>query len=258
MKKSAKSHSFSDSDKFDLFNQHPTNNSLVVGQDHILKLYRKIDSLENKEFEMLNFLNNHSKFKNVPDLVSKLSYNDLKGSYTLGILEGAVEFQETGWDYLTDITQSFFDRLLTHADLEAVNSIELEPSTNYQDLSPLWQQLFGADLAERIWILGQRTAQMHWALASGSDQTGFEPESFTLHYQRSLFASLQTLTRSTFQVLAKSGNHLPDEIGSHAREVLELKATILNQFKEIYSKKIECPQDSKSWRFSPGTGFVDG
>ena len=238
LQKSVNIDGLKDSNRPELFDLHPTNNSLILFPDKVLKIYRKVDPLENQEFEMLSYLNRHTDFEKVPRILSKLSYHDQKGSYTLGILEEHLDFQETGWDYLTDLTRSFFDRLLTYDRLDEVDFGELESVPNFQELSNHWQGLLGAELAERITMLGQRTGEMHLALASTALE-GFEPEPFSLHYQRSLFSSLQTLTRSTFQVLGQKTKDLSEEVQSIAEDVLGYKARILEQFKAIYSRKVD-------------------
>ena len=88
-------------------------------------------------------------------------------------------------------------------------------------------------------LLGQRTGEMHLALASRPEMKGFEPEAFSLHYQRSLFSALTSLTRSAFQTLQKSIKNLPDADKKTAEEVLSLKSEVLNQFKMIYVEKFE-------------------
>ena len=86
-------------------------------------------------------------------------------------------------------------------------------------------------------LLGQRPAEMQRALAS-IDHPDFKPEEFSLHYQRSLYSSLQSLVRSTFQNLNKNYKNLPDYIINEAEELLTMKDGILEFLKGIYRKKI--------------------
>src|SRR5690606_1093807 len=100
------------------------------------------------------------------------------------------------------------------------------------------KELIDITVAERASLLGTRTAEMHIALSSGKDLPDFKPEYFSLHYQRSLFSSFQTLVRSTFQNQSRNLKKLPDDIRSEAEHVLGLKDDILVQLKKIYSRKI--------------------
>jgi maltose alpha-D-glucosyltransferase/alpha-amylase len=73
---------------------------------------------------------------------------------------------------------------------------------------------------------------MHIALASGAEPD-FKPEEFSLHYQRSVYSSLQSLVRVAFQSLSKTVKKLPDDVRSEAEEVLAMKDKILTKMKKI-------------------------
>ncbi len=79
---------------------------------------------------------------------------------------------------------------------------------------------------------------MHKALAANPDEKDFEHEPFSLHYQRSVFSSLQSLTRNSFQNLQKNLKNLPEGLRKEAREVLDMRADVLKCFKRVYLHKI--------------------
>ena len=80
---------------------------------------------------------------------------------------------------------------------------------------------------------------MHLALASGTHLPDFKPEPYSLHYQRSLFAGLQSLVRSTFHNQSKNLQKLEEPAKQRALEVLGMKESILNVLRNIYRKKID-------------------
>jgi len=84
-----------------------------------------------------------------------------------------------------------------------------------------------------------RTGEMHLALSSNHELPAFKPEEFSLHYQRSLFSSLQSLVRVAFSSLTKNMKNLPDDIKKEAEEVLGMKDQILAILKTVYSRKID-------------------
>ena len=79
----------------------------------------------------------------------------------------------------------------------------------------------------------------HLALASDRSQKDFAPEDFSLHYQRSLYSSMQSLVREAFQNQARTLKKLPDEVKQEAEEVLKSKEDILKLLKRIYAKKLD-------------------
>src|SRR5690606_21468456 len=60
-----------------------------------------------------------------------------------------------------------------------------------------------------------------------------------LHYQRSLFAGLQSLVRGTFESQVRNMKKLPEQVKGEATEVMNMKEEILTLFKRIYEKKID-------------------
>ena len=63
--------------------------------------------------------------------------------------------------------------------------------------------------------------------------------SFSLHYQRSLYSSLQGLTRNSFELLSANLKKLPEEVQEEASELLGMKQDVLNRMKDIYDHKID-------------------
>ena len=94
-------------------------------------------------------------------------------------------------------------------------------------------------VTDRLELLGQRTAEMHMALASNSDFKGFESEDFSLHYQRSLYSSLQSSVREHFSALEKNQTHLSDFAQSEAQKIITRKKEILECLKRIFSEKFD-------------------
>jgi maltose alpha-D-glucosyltransferase/alpha-amylase len=136
----------------------------------------------------------------------------------------------------------FNDRILalngTLNEPPALRGSIIEP-LGYDEIPEEMKELLEASVAERVHLLGVRTAQMHKALASGANDPDFKPEEYSLHYQRSLFAGLQTLVRSTFVSQGKNLAKLPDEVRVEAEDVLQMKDQILLLLKGIYKKKID-------------------
>lgn len=101
------------------------------------------------------------------------------------------------------------------------------------------QELIGGAHIEHIRLLAQRTAEMHLALGTDCQHEDFEPEAFSLHYQRSLFSALKSLVRSAYDPLKK---HLLEFPTNHQEEInifIGLKENLLQKIKRIYDHKID-------------------
>jgi maltose alpha-D-glucosyltransferase / alpha-amylase len=74
---------------------------------------------------------------------------------------------------------------------------------------------------EAMRLLGQRTAEMHLALASDQESPDFRPEPFSLQHQRSVYQSIRTDTKHTLALLTRVLGTLDEYPKALADEVLE-------------------------------------
>jgi maltose alpha-D-glucosyltransferase / alpha-amylase len=113
-----------------------------------------------------------------------------------------------------------------------------KPAIKFEECPEEIQEFIGKGFYERIARLGQRTAEMHIALASGRTDPAFTPENFTANYQRSLYSSFRKLVRDRFSLLETTLPKLPANIQEIAKKVLPLEEKILEAFSEVYQIKI--------------------
>lgn len=97
-------------------------------------------------------------------------------------------------------------------------------------------------------LLGQRTAELHLALASDETDPAFAPEPFTKLYQRSLYQSMRTHGRKSLELLRKQMHTLPESLQHDAQQLLEQEPKILASFRrladhKINAKRIRCHGD---------------
>ena len=93
------------------------------------------------------------------------------------------------------------------------------------------------DYLESARLLGQRTAELHLALASDADDPNFAPEPFTLLYQRSLYQSMRTLASQVFDLLRRRVSQLPDAVRPDAQATLDLEDAYLERLRAITTRK---------------------
>lgn len=87
-------------------------------------------------------------------------------------------------------------------------------------------------------LLGQRTAELHLALASLIDEPDAKPEPYSLLYQKSVYQSMRALTLKVFGELIKNIDKLADSLSSDGRQLLEQKQTILKRLSRISKNKV--------------------
>jgi trehalose synthase-fused probable maltokinase len=117
-----------------------SNSSVILDEEHVLKLYRRLEAGPNPEIEMLRALADEG-FANAPLLEGLLETAGPPLETSLVSITGRVSAEGGGWELTVD-------------------SLRDDPS---------W-------LAERAWRLGEVTAGLHGALAAHEEDPSFAPE----------------------------------------------------------------------------------
>ncbi len=217
------------------------NTSIIYDNKYLLKLYRRLDSTINPDLEITKYLSETAQFKNAPKFVGSISYHTaIRNNVILGMAQDLEANHSNAWEYTKDALHRYIDNVLTrHKEVKLNQSnYNLTEPIDYSEIPEDMKMLMGNIFPERIALLGQRSVEMHQALASHPGTKDFEHEDFSLHYQRSLFSSLQSLTRSTFENLEKNLNDLPEAIKEEAQEVLDMRNEVLECFKRVFDHKI--------------------
>ena len=219
-----------------------SNTSVIYEKSYFFKIYRKLERMVNPDVEVTRYLSETAQFEHIPKYAGELS---LKGDGTpdfmLGMMLELVENQGDAWGYMNDAIDRYYERVELGQEDHAVPTLKgtfVKP-VEYDRTPELIQSLIGGAPAERASLLGLRTAEMHIALAAHPETKDFGTEAFSLHYQRSLYSSLQTLVRTTYQTLDRSMKNLPEPFQDTAKEVQGLKKDVLQRFKRIYAHKID-------------------
>jgi maltose alpha-D-glucosyltransferase / alpha-amylase len=218
-----------------------SNTSLTFNNRFFLKIYRKVDRAINPDLEITQFLTEKAGFRNIPRFVGAIEWRYSNGSIVMGMMQEMVESQSDAWTYMLERLNNFYEAMLSRSEPEDLLPSEtsiLSP-LSFDEMPENIRELLGGPVIEQTGLLGTRTGEMHIALASGADIPEFKPEEFSLHYQRSLFSSFQSLVRATFQSQSRNTKKLPPAIRKEAEEVLAMKDEILNTYKRIYKKKID-------------------
>jgi maltose alpha-D-glucosyltransferase/alpha-amylase len=220
-----------------------SNTAIVFDNKYFLKFYRKVDRAINPDVEITQFLSQKVRFQYIPAFVGDIEWKYTDGTMMLGMMQELVENNGDAWSYMLDRLIAFNEKILSKHKANLPSPVELRGSltspVGYDLLPDEMRELLDASVAERARLLGVRTGEMHLALASGVDEPDFKPEEFSLHYQRSLFSSFQTLVRSTFQSQVRNLRKLPEDVRKEAEDVLGMKDDILHTFKRIYQRKFD-------------------
>jgi maltose alpha-D-glucosyltransferase / alpha-amylase len=218
-----------------------SNTSIIYGNRFFLKIFRKVDRAINPDLEITKFLTENTSFRNIPAFVGSIEWKFDKDSLVVGMMQEMIESSGDVWVNMLDRLNDYNETILVSS--RAMLSMEKRGSlidpVAYEDIPEEFKELIDATSAEQARLLGVRTGEMHLALASGISNPDFKPEEYSLHYQRSLYAGLQSLVRGTFLNQSKNLQKLDEEVRREAEEVLGMKEDILEVLRRIYRKKID-------------------
>ena len=219
------------------------NNTILAYDNHfILKYFRKLEKSENPDLQMNRYFFENGGFSKVPKLLGSVEWNIGSDTVVVAMVQEYVQNQGNAWSYMLENLRSYNDRILelNHKDLPKFEILgDLVNPVSFDKLPSAIQEIIGMPMAERARLLGVRTAEMHLTLSQELKNPGFIPEEFSLHYQRSLFSSLQSLVRGAYQSLDKQLEYLPENIRKEADKVFSLRSEILDVLKRIYKNKFE-------------------
>jgi maltose alpha-D-glucosyltransferase/alpha-amylase len=216
-----------------------SNTSVVFSKRFILKLFRKLEAGINPDLEIGRFLTEHG-FPHIPQVAGAIEYRKPRQEpTTLAIMHAFVPNRGDAWEYTRDILSDYY----THA---MARQVEIKsaplPQAHIMDLveEETSSQVFDfiGTYTEAARLLGQRTGELHVALASAPQDPTFAPEPFSKLYQRALYQSTRNLTGRVFQLLRRSLNKLPESLHSEAKKVLVGEREIMERFRSVSQKKI--------------------
>jgi maltose alpha-D-glucosyltransferase/alpha-amylase len=196
--------------------------SLAFGDQYFLKIFRRLEDAVNPEYEINSY--GQDSGLPVPGYLSHLQYKPAgQPAYVLAMLEPYVPNQGTAWQYFYDSARRFIEQL----------SIDFEAEESEANLSQSLEERIGDMPILRAQLLGEAVAQFHKGMVNRS-VAGFEPEAFSLHYQRSLFSAWNSQLRVTFQRLRKS-----PRMKELAPQLENFRPLIIEQLRRIYDHKLE-------------------
>jgi maltose alpha-D-glucosyltransferase/alpha-amylase len=209
-----------------------SNSSATYGGEWFLKLYRRIDDGLNPDVELTRFLTERAGFPNVSPFAGALSYRVGGRVSMLGMTQTLVQNQGDAWTLTLGVVGQYLERVLSEKLPMPVLGAPGEP------LPEVLMDAIGAAYPERARQLGQRTAEMHMALASDRGDPAFCPEAFSALYQRSVYQSMRNGVRRTFQLLARHAKGFPADARAEAEAMVHREREILERMARVMGRKI--------------------
>ncbi|MBD3246041.1 MAG: maltose alpha-D-glucosyltransferase [Candidatus Omnitrophica bacterium] len=214
-----------------------SNTSILYENTLILKMFRKLEGGMNPDPEIVRFLSERARFPYVPDFAGVIEYSLPNDDSTIfvGFMQKFIPNQGDAWHYALDNVGGFFDRILSRKEELSRNG----EKSGMEEVAPEFMaELTGEFFSQMIALLGQRTAELHLALASEEDDKAFTPEAFSLLYQRSVYQSMKSLVKQSFRLLERNIGRCTGTVRQDALDILAKEKNILQILARILEKKI--------------------
>ena len=233
---------------------------MIFGDKIVLKFFRRLGPGVNPELEIGRFLTEKN-FPHSPTLLGALEYHaDAESPMTLAVAKAFVPHAKNAWKFTLDAISRYYDRVF--ADAAQGHNPSATPAVG--PLKPVHHHP-PAEAAEHVGtylesarLLGERTAELHLALASGEAGGEFSTEPMTPHYLRGTFQSMRSLAVQNLRLLRKQIKTLPPELAPVAQRVAELESAILQHYRRLDRTKLRGPAHPHPRRSASGPGALDG
>ncbi len=216
-----------------------SNTSIIYGDRFVLKILRRVEEGISPEVEIGRFLTERQQFGHIPQLAGTLEYRPQHGEPSvLAVLQQYVANQGDAWRYTLDTLSSFYDRMVTLPPANATPAVQTTVFAQAQEQpTDLVRACIGHYL-EMARLLGQRTAELHLALAADRNDAAFAPEPTTPQTQRSLYQSMRTQVTMVTQMLRKAVPRLSENVRMQAYWLLDHEAVILDYLQSLLHQRI--------------------
>ncbi len=189
-----------------------SNTVIVLGESLFLKGYRLLREGINPELEMGRFLTDDVAYPHCVPVLGALEYVGNDGLVmTLAMVQAHVANQGDGWDFTLDYLERHLEAL----------RIRMAHAADAMDLD----ETHGGFLSQ-VAMLGQRTAELHLALARSTGHAAFDPEPMTTNDLAAQRARASGEVDDTLAMLRAQVHRLPEAAQAMAHELMALQPVL--------------------------------
>ena len=217
-----------------------SNTSILYEGKLIMKLFRRLQPGENPDTEIGRFLTEVAHFPRIAPFLGDIRSVAQNGSETgetttLAMLQGLVQNEGDGWQWTLDELSRYFDSCATCPAPQDAGSF---PSfTTDAAISETAREHAGLYI-DGAGLLGRRTAEMHLALATPTENTDFRAEPFTANDLTTDASRIEAQITRSLEALRRGMTTLP--VGpnepSDSDSTPDLAALILSQRRELLAR----------------------
>jgi maltose alpha-D-glucosyltransferase/alpha-amylase len=221
-----------------------SNSSVLYGDRFILKMLRRQEPGLNPDVEIGRYLTEEAHFDRVPPFAGSVEYQRHGNgeSSTLAMLQGLVANEGDGWKWTIEELDRYFETCARQSlpdGLQATlgNPVELARRPMFESA----RDYVGIYL-DSANTLGRRTAELHLALASATEDPAFAPEPMNVDELRALTTKIRQRASQVFDLLKDRMPQFSDDVLEIAAAVLSRRSRLLEHLEALK------PETYQVWR----------
>ena len=200
-----------------------SNTSLLYGDTLILKIFRRLQQGENPDVEIGQFLTDVAHFPHIAPFLGEIEMvSDAGEKTTIAMLQGLVANEGDGWQWFLGSLEGFFDAVV---ELPAPAASLAPDFVSEREMPSEAAEYAGAAMTAAA-LLGQRTAEMHLALATPTDNPAFAAEPITVEDLNADARRIDTQITSTLEALRTKLSTLKDLTADDAALLLSRRINL--------------------------------
>ena len=210
-----------------------SNTSILYGTKLILKLFRRLQPGENPDTEIGRFLTETAHFGRIPPFLGAITLHADGGEQTaVALLQALVENEGDGWQVTLGELSRYYQNVAT---LSVPHTLEASASYLAKIDCPESAREHLAPHLAAARLLGTRTAEMHLALATPTDNRDFTAESFTADDLTADANRVESQLSLALEALSRSLPGFDDVAAEHAALVLRRRVDLVARARAIAS-----------------------
>jgi maltose alpha-D-glucosyltransferase/alpha-amylase len=225
-----------------------SNTSILYGDKLILKLFRRLQPGENPDTEIGRFLTEVAHFPRIAPLLGEIkgTLPETSEPTTLAMLQGLIENEGDGWQVTLDELARYYEECLSCPPPTEIGSpptfLDSLPRVPVATPIPADAREHAGLSLDAAALLGRRTAELHLALATSSDNPAFQPIPFTAEALADEAARIDAQIVRTLDALKRSLTTLADELTTDAAAlVLSRRIELFTRACAISQPLLEAP-----------------
>jgi maltose alpha-D-glucosyltransferase / alpha-amylase len=199
-----------------------SNTSILYGHEFILKLFRRLQPGENPDVEIGRFLTEVAHFRHIAPFLGEITMTTAAGEgATTAMLQKLVANEGDGWDWFLKEFASF------------LNSVAARPAPENPRISQPELRALAAPALGAAALLGRRSAEMHLALSTPTQDPAFSSEPLSAENVQQDANRLEAQLTEVLEILKMRFSSLDDLNAEAVAQLLAMRRELFARTREL-------------------------